>query len=73
MNFISNIHKHELNLRTRNNDGKRQETLTCHGCYGNNSVLAIKINTVSAININSFSSADKSESTGDFATLSKFY
>ena len=37
------------------------------------SSLAVKINIVLEININSFSSTDRGEGTSDFKTLSEFY
>ena len=47
----------------------RRETLVCHGCYGTNSALAIKIDIVLEININSSSSANKREGPGDLNTF----
>ena len=72
VNFTPNVHRQELNLRARHTDGIRRETYAYHGCYGTNSVLAIKINIVLEID-NSSSSADRWEGTGDLKTLSKFY
>ena len=43
----------------------REKSYDCRECYGTVSVLEI--------NINSFSSADWSEGTGDFKTLLEFY
>ena len=48
----------------------RRETQACHGCYGTNSVLAIKINVV--LEINSLYSADRREGTDDLKTLQNF-
>ena len=45
----------------------------CNRCYYTNSLLAININIVLEMNINSSSSADREEGTGDFKTLSEFY
>ena len=41
--------------------------------YWTKSLLPIKINIVLEMNINSSSSADREEGTGDFKTLSEFY
>ena len=48
----------------------RRGTWTYHGCYGTNSMLAIKINIVRKVNINSSSSADKREGTDDLKPFS---
>ena len=49
----------------------RRETWACHECYGIKNMLAIKIDIVLEININSSSSADKKEGTGDPKTFSQ--
>ena len=59
-------------MRVRDGDGMRRETYACHGRYGTNSVLAIKINIVLEVNINSSSSADRREGTDDLKTLQNF-
>ena len=51
----------------------RRETQAYHGCYDTKSVLAIKINFVLEININSSSSADRRGGTDDLKTLTEFY
>ena len=45
----------------------------CNDCYYTNRLLAIKINIVLEININSSSSADREEGTNYFKTLSEFH
>ena len=74
-NFISDIHKQELSLGTRNIDGMKRETLLDAWIVMLAiaiSLLATKINVVLEININS-SSTDRGEGTSDFKTLSEFY
>ena len=67
--YILNIHKQELALRAKDTNDMRRETYTCHGCCGTNSVLAVKINIVLEININSTSSAARIKGTNDLKTL----
>ena len=51
----------------------RRETEACNRCYGTNSVLAMKINIVLEINVNSFLLAGRREGAGHLRTLSGFY
>ena len=64
-------HGEKLNWSVRDIDQMRRETQACHGCYGINSVLAIKINIVLEIKIDSSASADKREDTRDVKALSE--
>ena len=64
-------HGEKLNLSPRDTDEMRRETQACHGCYGTNSVLAIRINIVLETKINSSASADKREGTRDVKALSE--
>ena len=50
----------------------RKETQGCHVCYGTNSALAVKINIVLEININSPSLAEKRKLTNDLKTFCEF-
>ena len=50
----------------------RRETFTCRGCYGTNSVLAVKINIVLEISINSTSSAARRKRTDDLKLFQNF-
>ena len=68
---LKNFPQQKLDLRARNTDWMRRETQPCHGSYGTNSLLAIKINAVLETNINS-SSADKREGTDNLKTFSEF-